>query len=43
MIEAATTEARNEVIKLLGGVISGMNVPQILLQKSIVEEEEEQV
>ena len=42
MIEAATTEARNEVIKLLGGVISGMNVPQILLQKSIVEEEEEQ-
>ena len=42
MIEAATTEARNEVIKLLGGVISGMNVPQILLQKSSVEVEEEQ-
>ena len=28
VIEAATNEARKEVIKLLGGVISGMNVGQ---------------
>ena len=28
VIEAATNEARKEVMKLLGGVISGMNVGQ---------------
>lgn len=40
VIEAATSEARKEVIRLLGGVISGMNVPQPIV-RAIVEEKEE--
>lgn len=41
MIEAATNEARKEVIKLLGGVISGMNVASpIARQMPGIEEEE---
>lgn len=43
MIEAATNEARKEVIKLLGGVISGMNVPQSTVRVVAEESEEEQV
>lgn len=38
MIEAAISEARKEVIKLLGGVISGMNVPQSTV-RTVAEEE----
>lgn len=33
VIEAATNEARKEVIKLLGGVISGMNVGQPVVRR----------
>ena len=33
VIEAATNEARKEVIKLLGGVISGMNVGQPVIMQ----------
>lgn len=42
MIEAAINEARKEVIKLLGGVISGMNVPQSTVKVVADEPEEEQ-
>lgn len=42
MIEAAISEARKEVIKLLGGVISGMNVPQSTVRVVAEEPEEEQ-
>lgn len=41
MIEAATSEARKEVIKLLGGVISGMNVAQPIVRPVLEEKEEE--
>lgn len=41
MIEAATSEARKEVIRLLGGVISGMNVVQPIVRPVIEEKEEE--
>ena len=34
VIEAATNEARKEVIKLLGGVISGMNVGQPVIMQA---------
>ena len=33
VIEAATNEARKEVIKLLGGVISGMNIGQPVIMQ----------
>ena len=37
VIEAKINEARKEVIKLLGGVISGMNVDQpVIMQATIV-------
>ena len=42
MIEAAISEARKEVIRLLGGVISGMNVPQSTVRAVAEEPEEEQ-
>lgn len=42
MIEAAINEARKEVIRLLGGVISGMNVPQSTVRVVADEPEEEQ-
>ena len=42
MIGAAISEARKEVIKLLGGVISGMNVPQSTVRVVAEEPEEEQ-
>ena len=38
---SAMNEAKNEVIKLLGGVISGMNVTQVVQAKSIAEVEEQ--
>ena len=41
LIEAATSEARKEVIRLLGGVISGMNVPQTIVRAVSEEHEEE--
>lgn len=41
VIEAATSEARKEVIRLLGGVISGMNVVQPIVRPVIEEKEEE--
>lgn len=34
VIEAATNEARKEVIRLLGGVISGMNVGQPVIMQA---------
>ena len=40
LIEIAMNEARNEVIKLLGGLISGMNIGQVIT-KSIETTEEE--
>ncbi len=42
MIEAAISEARKEVIKLLGGVISGMNVPQSTV-RAVAEVPEEEL
>lgn len=41
VIEAATSEARKEVIRLLGGVISGMNVIQPIVRPILEEKEEE--
>lgn len=41
VIEAATSEARKEVIRLLGGVISGMNVAQPIVRPVLEEKEEE--
>ena len=41
LIEAATSEARKEVIRLLGGVISGMNVAQPIVRPVLEEKEEE--
>ena len=41
VIEAAISEARKEVIRLLGGVISGMNVAQPIVRPVIEEKEEE--
>ena len=41
VIEAATNEARKEVIKLLGGVISGMNVGQPVLMQAANSEAQE--
>ena len=41
VIEAATSEARKEVIRLLGGVISGMNVAQPIVRPVIEEKGEE--
>lgn len=41
VIEAATNEARKEVIKLLGGVISGMNVGQPLIMQAANSEAQE--
>ena len=41
VIEAATSEARKEVIRLIGGVISGMNVAQPIVRPVIEEKEEE--
>jgi len=41
VIQAATSEARKEVIRLLGGVISGMNVAQPIVRPVIEEKEEE--
>lgn len=41
VIEAATSEARKEVIRLLGGVISGMNVVQPIVRPVLEEKEEE--
>ena len=41
VIEAAINEARKEVIKLLGGVISGMNVGQpVIMQAANIEAQE---
>lgn len=41
VIEAATNEARREVIRLLGGVISGMNMgKQVVRQNADIEEKE---
>lgn len=42
MIEAAISEARKEVIRLLGGVISGMNVPQSTV-RAVAEVPEEEI
>ena len=42
MIEAAISEARKEVIKLLGGVISGMNVHQSTV-RAVAEVPEEEL
>ena len=42
MIEAAISEARKEVIRLLGGVISGMNVPQSTV-RAVAEVPEEEL
>lgn len=39
--EAAVTEARNEVIRLLGGVISGMNCGQQAVRTAVTEQEDE--
>ena len=41
VIEAATNEARKEVIKLLGGVISGMNVGQPVIMQAANSETQE--
>lgn len=41
LIDVAMNEARKEVIKLLGGVISGMNVGQPVIRPSADNEEEE--
>lgn len=41
LIRAATGEARNEVIRLLGGVISGMN--PVLQIERVAEKEEEKI
>lgn len=41
VIEAAINEARKEVIKLLGGVISGMNVGQPVIMQAANSEEQE--
>ena len=41
VIEAATSEARKEVIKLLGGIISGMNVAQPIVRPVLEKKEEE--
>lgn len=41
VIEAAINEARKEVIKLLGGVISGMNVSQPVIMQAANSEAQE--
>ena len=41
VIEAATNEARKEVIKLLGGVISGMNIGQPVIMQAANSEAQE--
>ena len=41
VIEAATYEARKEVIRLLGGVISGMNVGQPVIMQAANSEAQE--
>ena len=41
VIEAAINEARKEVIRLLGGVIFGMNVGQPVIMQAANSEEEE--
>ena len=41
LIEVAMDEARKEVIKLLGGVISGMNVGQSVIRPSTYNKDEE--
>ena len=41
VIEAAINEARKEVIRLLGGVISGMNVGQPVIMKAANSEAQE--
>ena len=41
VIEAAINEARKEVIKLLGGVISGMNVGQPVIMRAANSEAQE--
>lgn len=41
LIEVAMNEARKEVIKLLGGVISGMNVGQSVIRPSTYIKDEE--
>ena len=41
VIEAATNEARKEVIRLLGGVISGMNVGQPVIMQAANSEAQE--
>lgn len=41
VIEAATNEARKEVIKLLGGVISGMNVGHPVIMQAANSEAQE--
>ena len=41
VIEAAINEARKEVIKLLGGVISGMNVGQPVIMQAANDEAQE--
>ena len=41
VIEAAINEARKEVIKLLGGVISGMNVGQPVIMQAANSEAQE--
>ncbi len=41
VIEAATNEARKEVIRLLGGVISGMNVSQPVIMQAANSEAQE--
>ena len=41
LIEVAMNEARKEVIKLLGGVISGMNVGQSVIRPSTYNKDEE--
>ena len=41
VIEAAINEARKEVIKLLGGVISGMNVGQPVIRQAANSEAQE--
>ena len=41
VIEVATNEARKEVIRLLGGVISGMNVGQPVIMQAANSEAQE--
>ena len=41
VIEAAINEARKEVIRLLGGVISGMNVGQPVIMQAVNSEAQE--